>query len=165
MMIMNVSLSWWYSPESVKHYVIMSFQCFNHSSSYFPILLAMYCRMTYNNVSSWLVNVEVSQDFYHLQEFMTTLQKNLEKYGQIVMHELFKTSAAPWKINRENENKALIFSQQTQSSYNNNSGFNIPLMAMVCQLTASLKFRCLEAVVNDHSASLRGDVWSVCWVP
>ena len=25
---------------------------FNHSSGYFPILLAMYCRMTYNDASA-----------------------------------------------------------------------------------------------------------------
>jgi hypothetical protein len=28
---------------------------FNHSSGYFPILLAMYCQTTYNDVSTWLV--------------------------------------------------------------------------------------------------------------
>ena len=30
---------------------------FNHSSGYFPILLAMYCRTTYNDASAWLINV------------------------------------------------------------------------------------------------------------
>ena len=28
---------------------------FNHSRGYFPILLAMYCRTTYNDASAWLV--------------------------------------------------------------------------------------------------------------
>jgi hypothetical protein len=42
--------------SGLSSYQVNSDNLLNHSSGYFPILLAMYCRTTYNDTSAWLVN-------------------------------------------------------------------------------------------------------------
>ena len=57
----------WYKVDKIHHRDDYSF---NHSSGYFPKLLAKYCQTIYNDVSTWLVKIHLNIIFHIILNFL-----------------------------------------------------------------------------------------------